>query len=382
MKGLFEKFLLLIISISSAFLIISFLPNNLGISAEEPEDRLKRISEEIQQYQSEIDRLKSQAATLSNQIAQYDAQIRLTTLKISQTEEKILLLGGRIDQLEGSLEALSSAFASRVVYTYKMARFNEPLLLLITAADLSDAVSSFHYLQKIQEADRDLLVRLEKAQVEYKDEKVDQEDLKVELDSQKATLSTQKLAKANLLEVTRNDEKRYQELLEKARAELAAIQAIIAGRGDETKVREVNEGEKIASILTYGPNLFACSTGPHLHFEVAKDKAHQNPFSFLASKSLEWDNFDPPQNGSGSWNWPLNDPIRITQGYGQTSYSSIYAGGVHTGVDMTNDDNREVKTVKKGTLYRGGISCRGGTLQYVRVQQDDGYDVYYLHVNY
>ena len=140
---------------------------------ETTEEGLDRLSREIEQYQSEIDRLKSQAATLSNQIAQYDAQIRLTILRISETQEKIFLLGGRIEQLESSLSALTNAFTSRVVQTYKMARLNEPFLYLISATDLSDAVSSFHYLQKIQEADRDLLMRLERAQVTYKEEKID-----------------------------------------------------------------------------------------------------------------------------------------------------------------------------------------------------------------
>ncbi|MFV1917288.1 MAG: murein hydrolase activator EnvC [Patescibacteria group bacterium] len=378
---IFTKILLL----SAALAIVLFGAPWLGgtySNAQSTDETLEKLSQEIEQYESEIAKLKSQASTLSNQIAQYDAQIRLTSLKIEETEEKIALLGGRIGQLEESLDALTNAFASRAVLTYKMARLNQPYLILVSAKDLNDAVSSFHYLQKIQEADRGLLVRLEEAQINYKEEKVDQEGLQIELEEQKSFLGVQKAAKANLLAVTKNDEKRYQELLKKARAELAAIQAIIAGKGDETKVREVNEGEKIASILTFGPNLDACSTGSHLHFEVVKDRVYQNPFSFLSKRSLMWDNIDPPQNGSGSWNWPLNDPIRITQGYGQTSYSGIYAGHVHTGVDMTNDDNREVKSVKKGTLYRGGISCGGGTLQYVRVQQDDGYDTYYLHVSY
>ena len=380
MRVLKKFFLLLSLAAFIFFQLAGGL--HLEISAQTPEENLKRLNDEIEQYESEIKRLNAQANTLSNQIAQYDAQISLTILQISQTEEKISLLGGRIIQLEGSLDALTAAFASRATKTYKMARLYEPLLLLVTAPDLSSAVSSFHYLQKIQEADRELLIRLEKAQGVYKNEKVEQEELQEKLESQRSVLGAQKVAKANLLEITKNDEKRYQQLVAAARAELVAIQAIIAGRGDETEVREVNEGEKIASILTYGPNLFACSTGPHLHFEVAKDKVHQNPFSLLANKSLEWDNLDPPQNGSGSWSWPLNDPIRITQGYGQTSYASRYAGGVHSGVDMTNDDNREVKAARKGTLFRGGISCLGGTLQYVRVQQDDGYDSYYLHVNY
>src|SRR3989338_4610472 len=151
------------------------------VKAETEAERLERLSREIQQYEIEITKLKSQASTLSNQIAQYDAQIRLTGLKITQTEEKILLLGGRIDQLETSLQVLTRAFTSRVVQTYKMSRLNEPYILLMSAPDLEVAVSSFHYLQKIQENDRDLLVRLEKAQINYEEEKVDQEELQSQL---------------------------------------------------------------------------------------------------------------------------------------------------------------------------------------------------------
>src|SRR3990167_6467536 len=113
--------------------------------AESESEKLERLGKEIEQYEQEINKLKSQAGTLSNQIAQYDAQIRLTTLKINQTEEKILLLGGRIDQLETSLQALTAAFASRVVRTYKMSRMNEPTLMLVLSPDLSSAVSSYHY---------------------------------------------------------------------------------------------------------------------------------------------------------------------------------------------------------------------------------------------
>ena len=107
-------------------------------------DQLQEINDQIKQYEAEISRLKSQANTLSNQIAQFDAQIRLTTLKIQETQEKILLLGGRIDQLEVSLEALTKAFSTRATETYKMTRLGDSLIMLITASDLSEAVSRYH----------------------------------------------------------------------------------------------------------------------------------------------------------------------------------------------------------------------------------------------
>lgn len=379
MNARWKKFIFVIVSLSAAIFLARCDPRTF---AQSNGDKLRDLNRQIEEYQREITKLQGEANTLANQIAQFDAQIRLTQLKISQTEEKIILLIGRIDQLEVSLNSLSNAFSSRVVETYKMTRLEDPAFILASVKDLAKAVSRYHYLKIIQEADRSLIKRLHQAQNTYKDQKLSMEELKEELDAQKETLDVQKAAKAQLLTITKNDEKRYQELLATARAELAAISAIIAGRGTETEVRTVSEGEQIASILTHGPNLYACSTGPHLHFEVAKDGVPQNPFGYLSEKSLIWDNADSPQNGSGSWRWPLNDPIRVTQGFGNTSYSSRYAGGIHTGIDMTNDGNRIVFAVKPGVLYRGGIGCRGGTLQYVRVKQGDGLNTYYLHVNY
>ena len=207
------------------------------------------------------------------------------------------------------------------------------------------------------------------------------EKLKNKLEGQKKTLAAQQKEKQDLLAQTNEDEKKFQALLAKARAELQAIESIIAGKGTETEVKDVSIGDKIASIIS---GASACSTGTHLHFEVVQDASHQSPANFLKNYEVIWDNQPDGQfNLTGSWDWPLNDKIRITQGYGHTAYSSRYAGDKHTGIDMSSTSNLDVKAVRKGKLYRGSISCGGGTLKYVHVKHsDDSLDTFYLHVNY
>ena len=372
------KRLLLFLSITSLIFLVGNRIQFLA-SAKTPQE----IQDEIVKYEQELTRLIGQSKTLSGQIAQFDAQIKLTSLKISQTEEKILLLGGRIDQLEGSLTSLTKAFSSRAVETYKIAKSGSVFFFLISSEDVNQAVTRFHYLQKIQEADRVLLEKLQKAQTLYKVEKGDQEALQTELEKQKENLASQKASKAKLLEITKNDEKRYQQLLASARAELEAIQAIMAGKGEESEAGSVNEGARIASIIS---GASACSTGTHLHFEVAKNGVNQNPANLLSGRPVEWDNSpDGSFSFGGSWSWPINDPVRITQGYGMTYFASVlkyYGGAPHTGIDMVNTSDYTVKAVKPGTLYRGAIGCRGGILRYVRVEQSEDYNTYYLHVNY
>ena len=166
--------------------------------SETQEEKASRLSKEIAEYEREITKLQSESNTLSNQIAQYDIQIKLTSLKVTDTEEKISLLGGRIDQLEVSLTSLSNAFTNRAVQTYKMSKVNSPMLMILTSSDLSSIFTSYHYLKRILEADRDLLIRLEEAQQTYKDQKSDQERLQEELKKQQQVLGSQKAAKANI----------------------------------------------------------------------------------------------------------------------------------------------------------------------------------------
>lgn len=352
-----------------------FSRNALGQSS----DALKSLQDQIQQYLGQIDRLQSQANTLKNQIAQFDAQIRLTQLKIAETEEKITLLGGRIDQLEFSLDSLTEAFSSRANETYKMARISHFFIFLVSSVDLSEAVTRFHYLQKIQEADRDLLVRLQEAQDTYTEEKTDQEELQEELQLQKANLDTQKRAKTSLLTQTRNDERKFQQLLAQALAERAALErALVEG----VEVGPVSTGDPIGLVGNSGYP--GCSTGKHLHFEVRKGGSWVDPAGYLSGKTVidEQNGGGNTNIGSGSWPWPIQDTIRLTQHYGNTPYSwqYKYSGGIHTGLDLVSKSSDVIRAPANGTLYRSSQSCGSSTINIVYIDHGNDLISFYLHV--
>jgi len=385
--------LLLVLGVFALGMLSGGWNRGLVIVSQSEEEKLQKLKTEIEQYEAELKRLSGQAATLQNQIAQFDTQIKLTQLKISETEEKISLLGGRIDRLSQSAEVLSNAFNTRVVETYKIVKLGQPLYILISSQNLTQAVTSYHYLRRIQSEDMVLLRKLQDTKKEYQEEKTDQEKLQNELEKQKAILASQKNAKASLLAQTRNDEKKYQQLLASARSEFEAIQAIIAGRGDEEKVGQVSQGARIASIID-GPS--CNSSGRHLHFIVKDGASVQNPFSFLRAGvdfencsgsscgSSDGDSFNP----TGSWDWPISPKIKFTQGFGSTwAVRNTWVGRVysfHNGIDIDSSSSTEIRAVKAGTLYRGSYTGGGGCrLRYVRVDHDDSnIETYYLHVNY
>lgn len=349
------------------------------------------LSDLVNKCQQELSKARLEANTLQSAINIINGQVRIQSLKIQQTvaeieqlEKEITNLSERIEGLGISLDRLSGTLIKRIRESYKQSRL--PYKNNIFAADsFNNFLSQYRYINLAQEQTLELMKRTELQRLTYNQQKelkeskqLEVEKLRQELQSQKNTLDAQKASKNALLAETKNNEAIYQQKLAEAQAELAAIRGIIAGLGKEIKIEDVKKGDRIASIIQ---GRSACSTGTHLHFEVVQDGARKNPFDLLKNTSLIWSNADKEQNGTGSWEWPLNSPIRVTQSYGFTSYSSRYVNDLHTGIDIVSGDG-VVKAVEDGELYQGSMKCGGGNLSYVRVKQNNNFSTYYLHVNY
>src|SRR3989344_679509 len=403
------SFIFVMISIFVVFLQIeTFVFSQTETPTPTPEDKSKRSEElqkEIEGLSNKLSETRSKKASLTNQIVYMDTQIRITQLEIQRSaarieEMKVEIekLTGKIINLEGSLDNITEVFIDRVVAGYKTGRI--PTMLLLTSSEgTSDLVSRTTYLKRIQKHDKELMYEVQATKSDFEDQKILLEEKKIELDELKIKLETQTIAldeqkkdKEYLLEITKSDEQNYQKLLAAAQAELEAIQAIVAGKGTETEVGHVNEGQRVASVIQ-GPS--CNSGGAHLHFIVRKnDGSVQNPFSFLngidfencsgsSCGSSDGDSFNP----SGDWRWPLDAKIRYSQGYGSTwavHHIPWLPYDFHNGIDINSTSSNTAYAVKNGTLYRGSYTGMAGcALRYVRVDHEDSdYDTLYLHVNY
>ncbi|MCJ7792794.1 MAG: hypothetical protein MUP45_02355 [Candidatus Marinimicrobia bacterium] len=361
------------------------------------------LEECIELWSGLVGEKKQQITTLKTELQRFDASIAITTAQIYKTvgeidqlEKEIAVLGTKIGHLDISLDQLSELLVKRIAETYKKGRLDS-FALLFSSNNFSDFIGRYKYLRVIQLHDRKLMLQMESVRANYADQKTVKEEKQMELEAAKKKLEAQKLILAQqktdrqrLLAATQNDEMSYQSLIASARAELIAIRGILAGQGKEVEVRHVNEGEKIASLIAGA----SCnSSGTHLHFMVTQGSNTQNPFGYLgggmASEncsgstcgSSDGDSFNP----LGSWGWPLNSPLKFTQGYGVTwAIQHTWVGSVydfHNGIDLVSD-SLDVKAVKTGTLYQG-VYQGGCNLTYVRVNHDDSdLDTLYLHVNY
>jgi len=358
------------------------------------------VAKRIEEYQQKLNALTKQRDTLSSEIQYMTLQINLTTLKIQETEEKIVstqreieILSSRIKGLDNALNYLSKLLLNKMVESYK----NKPLSffdILFDSQNANDFISRVKYLKTTQENNHKLLVQVQETKLNFEEQKNLREEktielakLEAQLNNQKADLNNQKAAKQNLLNVTKNDEKIYQRLLEQARAEYAAIQGIISGAGTETKLKEVRKGENIALVI---PGSSCNSSGGHLHFIVQENGTVTNPFNYL--KTVGYSNCSgsacgssdgDPFNPTGSWDWPLNPAIELEQGYGSTwAVRNSWVGRIysfHNGLDINGASNNAL-AVADGELYRGSYSV-GCALPYVKlVHKDSNIVTFYLHV--
>lgn len=360
-------------------------------------DKLNDLKSKIADLEAKLAETQTKGKSLSSEISVLDNQIKLTELRINATKEEIAELEkdiesatGRIEKLEGSLDDITKVLINRVVATYQIGSV-EPIQVLLASDTMTDFLHRANYLRIAQANDKKLMYNTVQARNDYEHQKEIFEDkrarvvaLEKQLEEYTAQIEKDKQSKNELLQATKNDEKKYQELLAIARSERSAIEGAFALKLENGT--PVKAGQPIATVGNSGAPY--CSTGPHLHFTVRKNGSIENPSNYLKSGVSFSYSYDSSQydyygtiSPSGSWDWPLDEPIRINQGYGSHGYArSFYANGIHDGIDMDSASSSTIKAPKDGTLYRGATSCRSATMNYVAVDHGDGVVSWYFHV--
>ncbi|MFA5776711.1 MAG: peptidoglycan DD-metalloendopeptidase family protein [Patescibacteria group bacterium] len=387
-------------------LIVSFaVVVNVSILAQEdaPADALK---DKIAELEQKLKNLAGVEQSLSKEITYLDAQINLTELRIQQSNAEIIRRNAQITKLEEDIGDLGERivkmsstidFQNEILGKRSRVRYESietsPLYVIFGSGSLSGIVQKLEYLRTMSVEDKKLLDQMRETRGVYDkqkgllgDKKEQIEALKKQVEAEKRNLEvysdqldTKKVEKKQLLEETQNNEVTYQKLLAQAKAELEAIQGIVAGI-NFSNGEKVKKGDVIAYMGNSGYPY--CSTGSHLHFEVRKNGALVNAENYLKPKTLTVDinNYSSPilKVGGGNWGWPMASP-RITQRFGTTSWSYRYPGGKHTGIDMV-DSNIKIYAPADGVYVRSVQNCYGVGLNYAAIDHGGGVISYYLHI--
>lgn len=231
--------------ISVFFIVCIILISHRLVFAQTATDtQSQELQQKIDEYAKKITALQTQKNTLSAQITYMDTQISLAVLQIKKTEEtivrtkaEIIDISGKIDGLNESIDYLTTVIAQKIAEGYK-SRTASFFDFFLNSTDLSSLVNHIKYLKVAQDNDRRVAFQAQQAKLNFEDQKnirekkqKELEALTVKLNQQKGALASQKQQKENLLIVTQNDEKRYQQLLDEAQKQLFSFKSFVKTAG-------------------------------------------------------------------------------------------------------------------------------------------------------
>ncbi len=225
-------------------LAFNLIPAQAAVCGEDVPKDQGSLTTYIADCNAKLNQLSGQKQTLAQAIDYLNTQIKLTQAKIAATTTQLDVLNaeitdltGRIDSIDFSLDDLTKLFISRVRETY-MRRGTYDAQIIAQSTGLNDILRNVEYSKKIRDHDRKILVALEKSRLDVSAQKslkeIKQQEiatLKAKLDADKNALAGQVAAKNKLLVDTKNDEKRYQQLMADAQRQLRAFSQFVTSQG-------------------------------------------------------------------------------------------------------------------------------------------------------
>lgn len=296
----------------------------------------------IAQKQKEANTLNKQITILNNQILQLQTQISLTGaqigelgIEIDETHDKIYDTISKINKNEAVVSELLNSI-------YR--RDNDNLLTaLIKNQSLSAFMSQVQYADNLNEKLGSILSELktEKDALQIENEKMTKQKSEYELLNkkrivQKSSLDVTKSSKANLLQVTKGQEQKYQQML------------------SETEKKQAEFFEQLQQIEKN-----AVASGAAIIHVTAKTV---------------------PPKGTKLFKYPL-DEYRFTQGYGMTSYAKrgAYGGSPHNGIDVADVFGSPIHPIGHGWVLASSFNVGFGN--WIAIRHDNDMVSVYGHMS-
>jgi murein DD-endopeptidase MepM/ murein hydrolase activator NlpD len=279
----------------------------------EKQKRLQDVTRRVSELQAEINQKKSLARTLNNEIAILNLEIAQTEAKIEETEAKIDTTNLEIADVTNTIIQTEQDIAKNKEFLKKLISqiydldSLSPLEIALENDNFSEFLNQLQYTTNIQEQSQEALNQIKKLKAELeirnaelKKIKADLDALNDELELTQAGLNGQRVAKQQILDQTKSQERSYQKLLTESK-----------GLEDQIE-REIYE----------------------LDAEISKK---------LGNRRL------PPKKGL--FMWPMEGTM--TQGYGNTGFTSL-GYNFHNGIDVAAPAGRQIYAVYDGVVEATG----------------------------
>jgi murein DD-endopeptidase MepM/ murein hydrolase activator NlpD len=352
MKKLFYQFLVILAVGTSAFgvdlLVQAQTADDLKIKISAKTDEIKKLEQEIKQYQGDLAVLGSKKKTLANSIAELnflrkklDTEIRITQAKVDASDLKIRQIGSQISYKDGEITSRPAALKEALGSIYERDAYSLPQIALSNES-FSGIWDDIQTLDQFSGSIKQNIEILQGLKTDLESKKNDKQieknhglSLKSELNDRKKIAEQARREQSTLLVQTNNQESTYKKIL----------------------------SQKIALKDAFEKEL----------------QDYETTLKFILDPS------SIPPRGTKVFAPPLDD-ILITQQFGRTSASGrLYASGSHNGTDFRATMGTRVMAMGTGVVDGVGdtdVTCRGASFgKWVFIRYNNGLASTYGHLS-
>ena len=201
--------------------------------AETTQEKLDAAQLSYEEAQAELDRISAEYETIATQLSETTAQVAEVTAQIDEKQ-------AQIDETQAQIDEKQEILGQRMSSSYK-AGPSSTIDLLLSSATFEELTSNIYYLDKITEADsemiqevRDLKAQLEEERAQLEEQKAQLEELQAQ---QEAQLEEARAKQQESQELVDSLSAEVQDLMEQRDAELLAAQQLaeqVHGGGPNT----------------------------------------------------------------------------------------------------------------------------------------------------
>lgn len=302
----------------------------------ETQAKIEELEKRAKVYREIIDIKKQQSETLNNQISLMDSNIAQKETEIEINKQKIEDLNAQIERLQRQIqEKEQSMQAERAVLTnlvqiYYTYTKQDLASLFLSNENMASFMLKKDRLSQTEDKIKSIISDLKNDKATFEQQTKDLQEKKEEIAKvhdalleQSSYLDTIRDQKKDLLDKTKGEEERYQQLLTKTKQQIE---------------EEIEKMEFQKSGIDLGPL---------------------------------------PASKPGMFIYPVN-PVVITQGYGKTSFSNNYASGKHNGIDFSID-YKSIYAAGNGKVIQVGDNGKYAYGKWVAISHGNGLVTLYSH---
>ena len=347
----------LLVAAGLLFFVVSF---GQLLAVDERQDQyeqdIEAIKERIHGVHISLDGLSSDKTTLQGTLADLDGQINQLQGWIAQTQAEIGRLDQEIATAEQDIKAQKDILNHLIFLLYERSGASA-LELMITADTFTDYLNDQEHLSRLKEDMTQSIHQVQALQVKLEADRQTQVTLLGNQKAQEISLNAVRWEKNNLLQVTLNEEQRFQTHLAELKAEQERLEKALEEYLASLIRSQVTFGRVTAGQMIGRNGNTGWSTGPHLHLVIyTADEVRHDPLTYLRNNNLVW-----PMGGSGGW---------VSQGFHPA----------HRALDIAAHEGTPILAIAAGNIIHRGCLYSGNYSTFGVILDHGGFFSIYIHM--